>query len=581
MKLPIREYIVLLHKYLKKYKTNMIILMIILGLNVAIQLINPQILRYFIDEVQGDNGGKNLMVAALLFIGFALIKQLFIVIATYISENIGWSATNGLRVDLIEHCINLDVDFHKKHQPGELVERVDGDVNALFRFFSTFMLDLLTNGALLIGILFLLFKEEIRVGIVVSIFIIASVIVMGYIEKKSSKYWTEQRENSAKLYGFLGEQVTSVEDINTCGAKDYVMNNLYKIFRKMLPIQVKADMGYYHMWMGNLVIFSMANVMALLLSAYLYENSMITFGTVYLIFYYTELIVNPLEEIKMQMQDLQKAEASIRRIKELFDTKSNISYGNETICSEDTMNLSVKDICFEYEKGDMILKNISFDLPQNKILGVLGHTGSGKTTLARLIVRLYDITSGAITLEEKNIKDIRKEDLIKNISYVTQEVEIFHATVKDNLTLFNCNIKDEEILEVIEDMGLMPWLNKLPNGIYTILESGGSGLSAGEAQLLAFIRVFLKNPKLVILDEATSRLDPITEELIEKALNKLLSNRTAIIIAHRLWTVQRADDILILDKGNIKEYGSREQLEIDENSQFYNLLRKGMEEVLV
>jgi len=238
-------------------------------------------------------------------------------------------------------------------------------------------------------------------------------------------------------------------------------------------------------------------------------------------------------------------------------------------------------VSFNYEEGDAVLKNITVDIPQNTVLGVLGHTGSGKTTLARLIVRLYDVTSGNVLIDNKNLKDINEQDLKNSISYVTQEVQIFHATVRENLTLFNPNIEDEDILDIIEDVGLRPWFNRLSKGLDTMLDNGGSGLSAGEAQLLAFIRVFLKNPKLVILDEATSRLDPITEGLIENALNKLLNNRTCIIIAHRLQTIQRADNILILEDGIIAEYGSRVELSKDINSKFYSLLQKGIEEVLV
>ncbi len=581
MRLPLKEYLGLLYKYLSKQRKSMFILMLILALNVGLQLVNPQIIRYFIDAAQKGAGDRNLILAAILFIGLAVIRQAFIIISTYIGENLGWKATNSLRLDLIEHCVKLDMAFHKKHQSGELIERVDGDVNALFKFFSTFMLNLSTNAVLLIGILILLLREDLRIGITLAGFSILAVVIMGYIEKKSSVHWINQRENNAKLYGFLGEQITSVEDISTCGAKNYSMNNLYMFFRKLLPLQIKSTMGYYHMWMANLIIFSIGNVMALLLSAYLYGNSLISFGTVYLIFYYTELMVKPLEEIKSQMQELQKAEASIKRVKELFNTKSNIVFGEELLSTDKTMDIVLEDVSFSYDEGKSVLKDISLYIHENTVLGVLGHTGSGKTTLARLIVRLYDVSSGSIKINGKSLTAISEEELRESISYVTQEVQIFHATVRENLTFFNPNIEDEAIIDVINDIGLSSWLEKLPEGLDTMLDNGGSGLSAGEAQLLAFVRVFLKNPKLVILDEATSKLDSITEGLIDNALNKLLKDRTCIIIAHRLWTVQRADNILILENGSVIEYGSREKLCKDNGTKFYSLLQKGMEEVLV
>jgi len=291
-------------------------------------------------------------------------------------------------------------------------------------------------------------------------------------------------------------------------------------------------------------------------------------------------MANPLEEIRSQMQKLQRAEASIKRIKELLQIKSTIKYGYNGLNSKDSIDVAIDGVSFSYEDGEAVLKDININIEKNTILGVLGHTGSGKTTLARLIVRIYDVCNGAIRFNGEDLKSFTKESLMENISYVTQEVQIFHATVRENLTLFNPSIKDETILNIIEDIGLMPWLNNLPQGLNTILDNGGSGLSSGEAQLLAFVRVFLKNPKLVILDEATSKLDPITEGLIDNALNKLLQNRTCIIIAHRLGTVGRADSILILEEGTIVEYGNRKKLYKDNNSKFYNLLQKGMEEVL-
>ncbi|WP_346936368.1 ABC transporter ATP-binding protein [Clostridium sp.] len=581
MKLPLKDYFELLYKYLKRQKFMVILLFFILIVNLVIQLVNPQILRYYIDAVTQNEGIENLLIAALLFIGFGIIRQVFKIVSTYISEKVGWTATNALRSNLIKHCINLDMDFHKAHQSGEMLERVDGDINSLFSFFSTFVLQLLSNLGLLIGIILLLYREDWRIGLTLTVIAILDMIVMKYIEKKSLKHWEKSRAYNAQLYGFLGEQITSVEDINTCGSRNYTMNSLYKLYRKMLPIEVKASLGHYYMWIVNIIVFALGNAAALILSAYFYENSLITFGTVYLIFYYVELMSSPLEEIRSQMQRLQRAEASIKRVKELLQIKSRIEYGSKNLDNENSIGVSLEKVSFNYEDGEAVLKDININIEKNTVLGVLGHTGSGKTTLARLIVRLYDVCSGSIKFNGENLKSMTKESLMENISYVTQEVQIFHATVRENLTLFNPNIKDDTILKVIEDIGLTPWLNNLPEGLNTILDTGGSGLSSGEAQLLAFVRVFLKNPKLVILDEATSKLDPITEGLIDRALNKLLEDRTCIIIAHRLGTVGRANNILILEEGTVLEYGNRKELCKDRSSKFYNLLQKGMEEVLV
>jgi ABC-type multidrug transport system fused ATPase/permease subunit len=220
------------------------------------------------------------------------------------------------------------------------------------------------------------------------------------------------------------------------------------------------------------------------------------------------------------------------------------------------------------------------------VLGVLGRTGSGKTTLTRLLFRLYDVDAGAITLDGVDLRALPLGELRRHVGLVTQDVQLFAATVRDNLTLFanydpaRPNIGDDDIVAALETLGLGPWLRGLPAGLDSVLASGGKGLSAGEAQLLALARVFLRDPRLVVLDEASSRLDPATEGLLEQAIDRLLAGRTGIVIAHRLRTVQRADDILILEGGRVVEHGPRVALAADPDSRFAQLLQTGLEEVL-
>jgi ATP-binding cassette subfamily B protein len=212
---------------------------------------------------------------------------------------------------------------------------------------------------------------------------------------------------------------------------------------------------------------------------------------------------------------------------------------------------------------------------------LLGRTGSGKTTLARLLFRLYDPKSGCIEINGADVRNARLETLRRRIAIVTQDVQLFRASVRDNLTFFDSSISDQQILATLNELELGDWYRSLPQGLDTELDTGSRSLSAGEAQLLAFTRVFLRNPGLVILDEASSRLDPATEQRLERAIDRLLENRTAIIIAHRLETVHRADQIMILDAGMVSEYGDRQQLATDRGSRFYRLLQTGLEEVLV
>lgn len=581
MKIPVREYVLLLSKYLKPYSKKVMALMLLLAISVSLQLINPQIVRYFIDAAKGGAAGKYLTGAALAFIGISLAQQIFAVASTYISQDVGWSSTNALREDLLKHCIGLDMTFHKSKQPGELLERLDGDVSSLFNFFSKLMFNLINNLALLFGTLVILFLEDWRVGIGLSAFALTAIIVLIRIQPTAVKHWTKERETNAKFYGFIGENISCAEDIRSSGAFHSTMHRFYDYLRKWYPIQRKAVIMGYAMWISVVIIFALGNIVAFGIGGYLWLKGIVTIGTVYLIFYYTELLNRPIEQIRFQLQDLQVAGASIARVKELFAMESKLKDGSDVLQCKGPISIRANNLYFEYEKDVPVLDDISFQLQPGKVLGLLGRTGSGKTTLARLIVRLFDPRSGEIYIDDKLLNSIQIRYLREHIAYVTQDVQLFNATIRQNLTLFNSDISDEAIISAIGEIGLADWIASLPEGLDTKLDSSGGGLSAGEAQLLAFVRVFLRNPSLIILDEASSRLDPITELLVEKAIDKLLENRTCIIIAHRISTVKRADNILILDEGKIAEQGERRALVADKTSRFSQLLAKGIEEVLV
>jgi ABC-type multidrug transport system fused ATPase/permease subunit len=292
------------------------------------------------------------------------------------------------------------------------------------------------------------------------------------------------------------------------------------------------------------------------------------------------MLARPIRELTQQVESLQNIGAAVERLTELRSFRPKITDGPGATIPGGALALSFDGVSFSYVDGETVLDDVTFELKPGRVLGLLGRTGSGKTTITRLIFRLYDTTTGAVRLNETDVRAPYLRVLRRHVSMVTQDVQLFQASVRDNLTFFNRDIPDERILEVIEELELGDWYRSLPRGLDTRLETGGRGLSAGQAQLLAFARVFLHDPGLVILDEASSRLDPATEQIIERTIDKLLSNRTAIIVAHRLGTVQRADEIMILESGHITEHGERTRLATDPSSRFYSLLQTGLSEVL-
>ncbi|HEY3229588.1 MAG TPA: ABC transporter ATP-binding protein [Roseiflexaceae bacterium] len=608
MNIPLKRYWNLLVVYLQPQSYRVAGLAALLVSSIGLQLVNPQILRGFVDSAVTGGAPDALTMSALLFIGLALLNQVVSLGATYLGENVGWTATNALRADLASHCLQLDLSFHKARTPGELIERIDGDVNALANFFSHFFIHMLSNMALVLGVLVLLFREDWRIGLGMSAFAFGALAILIRIRSLAVPYWVQVRETNAAFFGFLGEQLVGTEDVRSSGATSYVMHRFYEILRGWLPLQRKAGLAGYSMWTTTLGVFAIGNAIAFGLGAYLWRQNELTIGTVYMIFYYTELLRQPIEQLRTQLQELQKADASIARVTELFDTTSKLPDGTGAPFPPGALAVEFDHVSFGYgdrepriddrgsrikdhdlpssvldlrsaATGDLVLHDISFRLEPGSVLGLLGRTGSGKTTLARLLLRLYDPTSGEVRLGGVVARDAHLSEVRRRVGMVTQDVQLFQATVRDNLTFFNPAIRDEQIHAALRDLGLTRWYEALSDGLETTLESG-SALSAGEAQLLAFARLFLADPGLVILDEASSRLDPATEQLIEQAVSKLLHNRTGLIIAHRLATVHRADRIMILENGRILEHGDRTRLAADPDSRFAQLLRTGMEEVL-
>jgi ATP-binding cassette subfamily B protein len=558
-----------------------VILAVLLFSKIALQLINPQVMRRFIDMAQTGGALILLLRGALLYTAFAIFQQIVAILATYIGTNVAWKATNELRVDLASHCLRLDMSFHNKRSPGEMIERVDGDIIVLANFFSQFVIEVVGNALLLIGVLGLLFATDWRVGVPMTAFMAIALIIMLRLQGFGASLWEARRQSIANLYGFLEERLSGVEDIKSCGAKAYVMRGFFRLCRDLLHKTMRAGtIGGGITTNTSGVLFAVGSATALAIGIYLFKAEGASLGTVYIIYHYSAMLMGPIRRLAGQMRDLQQAGAGISRVRELFQTRTKIEDAacHISIPDEKAFQVVFNGVSFSYKSSteeEPVLQNLSFSLRAGGVLGLLGRTGSGKTTLGRLLFRLYDVNSGSICLGREdgltNIKDVPLQELRKRIGLVTQNIQLFRASVRDNITFFDDRIDDERIMEIIRDLGLMDWYASLPGGLESDLAA--DSLSAGEAQLLAFARVFLKNPGLVILDEATSRLDPATERWIERAFAKLIKGRTAIIIAHRLKTVERADEIMILEGGKILEHGGRNQLSSNPKSQYSRLVR--------
>lgn len=590
----------LMWRYLRRQRGRALLLLVLLLAGIGLQLLAPQVIRRFLDAAQAGAALSVLVGTAVIYLITVTAQQGLGLATTYLGETVGWSATNLLRADLVSHVLRLDMGFHKVHTPGELIDRIDGDASQLGNYFSELVIQIFGNGLLMLGILVLLFWEDWRAGLIGLAYALLVLLFLRLMQARMVGIWTRMRQAYATMYGFLEERLAGMEDIRANGGEAYVLHRFYPLQRAQVDGRNRGDLLNSFTYSTSYFLYIVALAAILGLGAVLYVRGQISIGTVYLLVAYIGLMEAPITEIQRQIADLQQAFASIGRITTLFNVQTHVDaradVPQRARLPEGALAVTFDNVVFTYRdrayaldgqaggeqepEETAVLHNLTFSLPAGRVLGVLGRTGSGKTTLTRLLFRLYDVDGGAIRLGGVDLRDIGLDDLRNHVGLVTQDVQIFAASVRENLTFFRRGIGDAQIVAALEQLGLHDWMRGLPQGLDTPLASGGKGLSAGEAQLLAFTRVFLQNPGLVVLDEASSRLDPTTEQLLERAVDRLLTRRTGIIIAHRLKTVQRADDILVLENGRIIEHGPRARLAADPSSRFHHLLQTGLSEAL-
>lgn len=574
----VKYTISLLKRYLKPYVKLVVILTITIIVYNVLTVFLPQILRTYIDTaLTSVLDFQFLLTISLIYIGVSLVYRSLMVYIRYISIKLAWLTTNDLRVDLVFHCINLDMTFHNQKKTGEMIERIDGDATTLSEFFSTFSIFFLGSFLVIIGIIIAIFIEGWIYGVIFLVYIIIAFLAIFLVRNFVAPYWKKVRESTTALFGNIEENVSGLEDIQPNGGSSYIMKRFLDHSRTNYRDRMNSTFYSRIYFLLVVLMRAVINIAILVVFAYFAIPLGADIGQLYLLLSYASTLIWPIRLIIWQIDMMQNSIANIDRIKEFFDLKSKIKNLGERSFPEKDVNLTFEKLSFGYKEDNLVLQGINFNLQPGKKIGLVGKTGSGKTTIARLIFRLYEPNEGSITVNGFNVSEFPLEELRKNVAYVTQDVELFKASIKDNITFFNKEITNEEIIHVIYELGLKEWYDSLPNGLETVVYSDELGLSAGEEQLLALTRAFLKNPKIVILDEASSRLDPATERQVDQALEKLLLGRSAIIIAHRLPTLEKVDDIIILGKGEIIEAGSRAELVKNPQSLFSELLQKGME----
>src|SRR5437763_8436972 len=379
------------------------------------------------------------------------------------------------------------------------------------------------------------------------------------------------------MFAYLEEHLAAAEDLRANGAGAHILRRFHAVSGDAFRAEKRAQIvGGGLVRLTNLA-FTIGTALLLGMGVLLQRADAISVGTLLVVFRYSQIIRQPLERIIDQLKELQKAQAGVARAAELFAERPNIHWSEpdnaHPLPPTGPLSIELRGVTFSYGEEN-VLDGIDLSLAAGRSLGLVGRTGSGKTSITRLVLRLYDPTEGRVLLDGVDLREIGQDDLRRRVAMVTQEVQLFRASLRENLTLFGTHpAADHELRALLAELGLGEWLDAQTHGLDTELGADGSGLSAGEAQLLALARAFLADPGVVILDEPSSRLDPETEVLVERAVARLIHGRTAVLIAHRLSSLDAVDDIAVVEHGRIAERGHRADLVARADSRFSQLLR--------
>ncbi len=549
------------------------LLLVALGLKLAM----PAMLGWFIDSALAGDPVSALVRIAGAYVGIALVSEALALVVTWGAVNLSWRAGNRLREQLSHHALRLEMSWHGRHSPGQLIERIDGDVEALAVFFANVLVHVLGNVVLMLGMLTVAFVIDPTAGALLLVTSIVGAAVLVKVRSAAIPAREAEREANAILYGDLEERLGGLEDLKANGAGAYAVHRLHANSARSWAAARKASFLGDGSYAIAAVTFAIGSAATLALGFVLYDRDIVTIGQVLALFRYSEMLRQPLERIAEQLKEFQKAMAGARRASILLSTEPTIVPGplGADALAPGALDVDLDDVTFAYGEGAPALRGVDLHVAAGTHVGIVGRTGSGKTTIGRLVLRLWDTTHGSVRIGGVDVRDLDTAALRTRIAVVTQDVELFRASLRDNLTLYGTRPADDaSLVAALVEVGLGDWLAHTPHGLDTELD-GGRSLSAGEAQLLALARAFLSDPSLVVLDEASSRLDPITEARLAAATRRLLDGRTALIVAHRLSTLDDVDEIVVVDDGRIVEHGRREALAFDPTSRYAALLAAG------
>ncbi|MCX6157186.1 MAG: ABC transporter ATP-binding protein [Ignavibacteriota bacterium] len=547
--------------YFKPYKWYIVLAISLTIFTSALAAVRPRLTPIAIDEMIGNKNLPGLQMIVLILFGTIVLQGAIQYGMTYLTSWIGQKIIYDLRKKIYEHTINLNLQFFDKNPIGRLVTRVTNDVEVLYEVFSSGLVTAFGDILTIVWILYFMFSLDAQLTFVTLAVLPFLIYATSIFRKAVRNSYRKIRVLIASINTYIQEHITGISVVQLFGKEKRTVEEFEKINREHTD-ENKRSILYYAMFFPVVELLGAAAVGAIIwYGGGQVIQKAITVGVIISFVQYTEMFFRPIRDLAEKYNILQTAMASSERIFELLDTKNPVMDADTPM--KDTVvkgNIDFKNVWFAYNDEEYVLKNITFNFKEGEKIAIVGHTGAGKTTIINLINRFYDVSKGEIKIDGINIKDFRQKDLRSNIGIVLQDVFLFSGDIRYNIDLGNKDITEDTIQKAIDNVGLRKFIEDLPDGINHKVNERGTTFSVGQRQLISFARALAYNPRILVLDEATSSVDTETEILIQKAIQKLIEGRTSIIIAHRLSTIQSCDKIIVMHKGEVKEMGNHQEL---------------------
>lgn len=580
--------------YIKEYHLRICFVLILVVCSTIISVVGPKIAggittkiyEGIVGKVTGGSGidfdaiFKIVTTMAILYVCSALINYVSNLIMVKTSVDL----TYRLRDDVSKKINRLPLKFFDKHSHGEVLSRVTNDVDTIANNLSNTITQMLSSVVTVIGVLYMMFSISFKLTIVALCVLPLTAFCATFIVKHSQKYFYKQQAALGEANGLIEEMYSGHSVVKAYNYEDKSIKDFDKINKNLEESAHKSQFYSAIMMPVTGFIGNLIYVAVCLLGGYEAINGRITVGDIQALIQYVRNLNQPVSQASQLLSNIQSMAAAAERIFEILDEKEEepdcinpVSIydenGNLTIKG----NVSFENVRFGYDPDNIVIKDFSMYVKPGQNVAIVGPTGAGKTTLVKLLMRFYELNGGTIYVDGHDIKDYTRSDLRSLFGMVLQDTWLYSGSIKDNIKYGKLDATDEEVYEACKMAHVHHFIKTLDNGYDTQISDETSGISQGQKQLLTIARAFLKDPKILILDEATSSVDTRTEELIQQAMEKLMENRTSFVIAHRLSTIKNADIIIVLDKGDVVEVGNHKQL-LEKKGFYYNLYNSQFEE---